>query len=400
MAHAPSSVLGGRHRRLRESLAGRGLDALVLTHLPNIFYLTNFPGSSAVVLLTSTALLFITDFRYVAAVEAALASPTGCPGASLVPVESSYDETLVDLLRSRDLRRVGFEAAHVPFAQHARWAAALGQDGRGEAADGGSGIALMPADRIVESLRVRKDEHEVATLRAAAGLLPGVFERIVAEVRPGRSEREVAARVDWIIKDAGFERTAFETIVASGPNSALPHARPGARLVAPGDLVVLDFGGVYDGYCVDLSRTVSIGDPDYEARRVYSAVSAAHAAALAASREGATSRTIDRAARGTLEQEALGDRFGHGTGHGLGIEVHEEPWLRRTKPPKTDRVPEVGDQGSGAAGDTTIEAGMVFTIEPGVYVPGWGGVRIEDDVLVTPDGPEILTRVRRELRIV
>ncbi len=407
MAYALSDVLADRHRRLRQALVDRDLDALVVTHLPNVFYLTNFTGSSAIVVLTRESLFFVTDFRYVTAVESSWATPSGCPGASLVRVANSYDETLIDLLRQATPGRVGYEAADVPVAQYGRWVAGLaGQpvdrasiEPAPDASTGRAGM-LVATERFVEAERIRKDAHEVATLRRAADMLTASFGRILAEVRPGRTERQVAAHIDWVLKDTGFDRPAFDTIVASGPNGALPHARPGGRPLAAGDLVVLDFGGVYDGYCVDLTRTASLGDPNAEARRVYAAVVEAHAAGIASSRPGATVRDVDRAARGTLERLGLGEAFGHGTGHGLGIEVHEEPWLRKTQPPTSPDAAQATARAGPAAGDQVIERGMVFTIEPGAYLPGWGGVRLEDDVLVTDDGAEVLTQVARELAIV
>jgi len=431
MGYALRDVLANRHRRLRQALVDRELDVLIITYLPNIFYLTNFGGSSAIVLLTRDSLYFITDFRYLTAVESDWASPSGCPNASLIRVDTTYDETLVSVLRSTGARCIGFEAARVPFAQYGRWASGLGlavpgataaPAPRPEAQTGGGDdhrVKLVPTERFVEAERARKDAHEVTTLRQAAEMLTAAFGRILAEVQPGRTERQVGARIDWIMKDAGFDRSAFETIVASGPNGALPHARPGLRRLSTGDLVVLDFGGVYDGYCVDLARTVSLGEPDAEARRVYAAVVEAHGAGVAASRAGATARDIDRAVRGTLERLGLGEVFGHGTGHGLGIEVHEEPWLRRSRSPgpsraggpaedrartATPRDSTRNEEGAAASepdGDTpvVIENGMVFTIEPGAYLPGWGGVRLEDDLLVTPDGPELLTHAPRELAV-
>ena len=253
MGYALTDVLADRHRRLRQALADRQLDAVIVTHLPNIFYLTNFVGSSAIVVLTPRDLYFITDFRYVTAVEDSWASPSGCPNASLVRVETAYDETLAGLLRFVGVRRVAFEAARVPFAQYGRWVSGLGYPIPGTGVvdppaaardDTGQACVLVPTERLIEAERVRKDAHEMATLRHAAGLLTEAFERILAEVRPGRLERQVGARIDWILKDCGFDRLAFETIVASGPNGALPHARPGPRPLAAGDLVVLDFGGV------------------------------------------------------------------------------------------------------------------------------------------------------------
>jgi Xaa-Pro aminopeptidase len=184
------------------------------------------------------------------------------------------------------------------------------------------------------------------------------------------------------MRGAGYERLAFDTIVASGPHAALPHHRAGDRILGAGDLVVLDFGGVLDGYCCDLTRTVSIGPPSPEARRLYIAVYDAHQAAIAAIRPGVESTAVDAAARRVLEARGLGEAFGHGTGHGLGLEIHEEPRITRPRPD----VPSV-----------PLVPGMVFTVEPGAYLPGFGGVRIEDDVLVTDTGCEVLTSVPREL---
>src|SRR5262249_35824643 len=195
----------------------------------------------------------------------------------------------------------------------------------------------------------------------------------------GRSELDIAMAIDNRIRQAGFSKTAFDTIVAAGPNAALPHAKPGERRLVEGDLVVLDFGGVYDSYCVDLTRTVAVGRASQRAREVYGAVLDAHDRAIAAVKPGTSRFVIDAAARDTLGRYGLGEAFGHGTGHGLGIEVHEDPRITRKKP---DDV---------SVHDEVVAAGMVFTIEPGAYLPGWGGVRIEDDVLVTEGGVETLT---------
>jgi Xaa-Pro aminopeptidase len=221
----------------------------------------------------------------------------------------------------------------------------------------------------------------VATLREAAARLDAVMPPVLAAVRAGESERQIAAVIETAMRHAGYERPAFDTIVASGPHSAMPHYRAGMRVLASGDLVVLDFGGVLDGYCCDLTRTVSIGPPSDEMRRVYDAVRDAHAAAVAAVKPGVDASMVDTAARELLRERGLADAFGHGTGHGLGLDVHEEP---RVGKPRADLPP------------VTLVPNMVFTIEPGAYLPGFGGVRIEDDVLVTEDGCEVLTHVRRD----
>ena len=237
--------------------------------------------------------------------------------------------------------------------------------------------ALVPTERLVERVRLIKDGVELDTLREAGRRLGRLALEVPEFVRAGRTERAIAADIDTAVRRAGFSRPAFETIVASGPNSALPHARPTDRPVGVGQPTVLDFGGVYGGYCVDLTRTVQLGAVSERQARLYAAVREAQDAAIRAVRPGVAASAIDAAARSVLERHGLGEAFGHGTGHGLGLEVHEEPRIARQSP----RLP-----------DQVIEPGMVFTIEPGVYVPGVGGVRIEDDVLVTVDGCEVLTR--------
>jgi Xaa-Pro aminopeptidase len=242
----------------------------------------------------------------------------------------------------------------------------------------------VPTEGIVEAARVIKDDYEAGVLREAAGRLSEVARTVVREVRAGKTERAVAASIDLRLRQAGFERPAFDTIVAAGPNAALPHARPTERRLSEGDLVVLDFGGVYDSYCVDLTRTVVLGRASERAREVHGAVLRAHDRAVAAVKPGQSRFAIDAAARDSLAEQGMGEAFGHGTGHGLGIEVHEDPRIVRRRP-DTD------------ARDEAVSPGMVFTIEPGAYFPGWGGVRIEDDVLVTDTGAELLTDVPTDL---
>ena len=379
MSHAPSDTLSRRHQRVRKAAAAGVLDALVVTSLPNILYLTNFTGSSAIVVVTAERLCFLTDFRYVTALEETRATRHACPGLELIRVDGSYDAALAALLTSLNAKKIGFEAAHLTVGRHTWLTATL----RNAAA---APPELVPTDGTVERLRVRKDPYELETLREAARRLSAVANGVFEEVRRGRTERDVALAIDWRIHQAGFERPAFDTIVASGPNAALPHARPGGRTLTEGDLVVLDFGGVYDSYCVDLTRTVSIGTPSARARQVHAAVLDAHDRAIASVAPGRSRFAIDRAARDTLTGYGLGEAFGHSTGHGLGIEIHEEPRVTRRRP---------DDPPSGS--DDKVAAGMVFTIEPGAYLAGWGGVRIEDDVIVTQDGVEVITDVTTDL---
>ncbi|HMD33534.1 MAG TPA: Xaa-Pro peptidase family protein [Vicinamibacterales bacterium] len=382
MSSAPSSALSRRHAAIRQSIAERQLDALVVTSMANILYLTNFTGSSAIVVMMEDQVIFVTDFRYVTALQEARAA-NACPDLDLVTVEGSYDATLAGVLAALPARRVGFEASNLTVGRY-DWLSHALPHGRE------SGPELIATDGIVERARVIKDQYEIETLREAARRLSAVARGVVDEVRIGRRERDVALAIDFRLRREGFEKAAFDTIVAGGPNAALPHAHPGERTFAEGDLVVLDFGGVYDSYCVDLTRTVSVGRASTRAREVYGAVLEAHDRAIGAVAPGRSRFEIDGVARSVLASHGLAEAFGHGTGHGLGIDVHEEPRITRPRPgeesapgrdPKTDAV----------------AAGMVFTIEPGAYLAGWGGVRIEDDVLVTDRGVEVLTDVPTDL---
>lgn len=388
MPFASAEFLQARRNRLSSMLAEASLDALIVTHLPNIFYLTNFSGSAAIVVLTAERLTFLTDFRYITAVEDARRAGIGPIDLHLVRIEGSYDEALAKLLASSSGLRVGFEAEQLPVSRH-QWLI----DTLRQQAGGGRVPELVASSGLVERARLRKDAHEIATLRAAAARLSAITPDILGEARRGRTEREVAAAIEWRMRQGGFDKAAFDTIVGSGPNGALPHAHPGGRILTDGDLVVLDFGGVYDGYCVDSTRMVSLGPPDREAVRVFDAVAEAHAAAVQAVKPGASRFAIDRAARETLARHGLAEYFGHGTGHGLGIEVHERP--RITRPPSTPS----GTSGAASEDDEAVDVNMVFTIEPGAYLPGRLGVRLEDDVLVSPSGVELLTSAARELAI-
>ena len=314
-----------------------------------------------------------------------------------VQVASSYEETICDVLKASSATRtttesntrttVGIESAHMTVARY-EWL---------ERAFAGSGVTLRGTTGLVESLRQVKDAHELATMREAGRRISDVMTETLSGLRAGRREREVAGDIDWAIRAAGFDGPAFETIVAGGSNTALPHARPGARTLEAGELVLLDFGGIYNGYCVDLTRVASLGSPDSRAVRWHAAVREAHAAALAAVGPGVRASAVDTAARAVLERLGFGAAFGHGTGHGLGVEVHEAPRVGKRR----RAVPSGGSPGStGDAEDVRLGPGMVFTVEPGVYVPGHGGVRLEDDLVVTADGYELLTHVSLDLFVV
>ena len=375
MGFPGSDSLTARHRAIRNRLAALGLDGLVVTNPTNIRYLSNHAGSAGTLVVTHSEVHLLIDFRYEESVRSVQASDAACPGLRTWPVPASYDEALIEMLSGLTMpAKLGIEAAHLTVARK-EWLERTSTSRR-------LALTWTSTERVVEQPRLVKDASEIATLRDAAARLTGVAESAFRSIRPGVTEREVAGSIEMAMRAAGYERLAFDTIVASGPNAALPHYRAGTRILKPGDLVVLDFGGVLDGYCSDLTRTVSVGAPTPDALRLHAAVRDAQRAAMAAVKPGVPATSVDGAARGLLESRGLGNAFGHGTGHGLGLDIHEDP---RVGPPRSHSA------------SVQLEPGMVFTIEPGAYLPGMGGVRIEDDVLVTGDGCEVLTSVPREL---
>ena len=372
-----AATVESRLSRARGLMRAAGIDTLVVTHLPNLRYLTGLAASAGALVILPSRCRVLVDFRYVTVAETlAAALPPGLLDVHQVPL--GYDAAIADTLTEEGSLRVGIEAAYLPVARFnalsVRLAAAPARAGQ----DADPAPVLVATERLVERIRAVKDDTEIAALRQGAARLSAVARRLPELAVPGRTETEVAHLIDEAMRQGGFSRPAFDTIVASGPNSALPHARPTERRLAAGDPTVLDFGGVYDGYCVDLTRTVQLGAPSGALRQMFTAVAEAQRAAIAAVRPGVRPSAIDAAARGVLEACGLGEAFGHGTGHGLGLEVHEEPRVSR---------PVAG------LPDDPVAPGMVFTIEPGAYVPGVGGVRIEDDVLVTAAGCDVLTDV-------
>ena len=337
------------------------LDAFIVTHLPNIFYLTGFSGSSGIVLVTQNRAILLTDSRYT------IQAKQEVTDAQVKIVRGSLWKAVAEQVEQRPVRRVGFEAAHLTVLQKA----ALGKFA-------GKRIHWMPWDGKVEDLRVIKDESELVTMREAARIACSSWEETLPLVKPGLSEIDLAAEIEFRMRRKGADGPAFDTIIASGERGAWPHARASRKLVKKNELVVFDLGAILRGYSSDLTRTVCVGRASSEKRRWYAAVLEAQQAARQALRPGVTAEQVDAAARGVLKQAGLERRFTHSTGHGLGLEVHESPRLGR------------GDQ-------SVLRAGTVVTLEPGVYIEGTGGIRIEDDAVVTNTGAEFLTDATREL---
>ncbi len=347
-----------RRAAVREWMDAEEVAALLVSGAPNVLWLTGFTGEGMLVLDDDGALL-CTDSRYeVQAAEEA-------PGLE-VAANSGHLDQAIERLNAGGATRVGFEGSHLSYARYERLA------------DGLEGAETVPLGDETKRLRAIKDSAEVATIRRAAGVADAAFGELRKTLAPGISEREVAEELRRLMVLGGAEKPSFDTIVASGPNGAKPHARPGHRAIAEGDPIVIDWGAVVDGYCSDCTRTVIVGEPDARQREVWEAVREAQMEAMEGLRPGMTGAEVDAIARGMLEARELADYFGHGLGHGVGLEVHELPRLSQK-------------------GEEALEAGMVVTIEPGVYIEDWGGVRLEELVLVTEDGAEAVTAAPYDL---
>lgn len=347
---------------LVDSLTISHLDGLLITSLPNIRYLTGFSGTSALLFVTAREVFLVTDFRY----QTQVRTEVGDLARIQVEPQSLWTGLWQSLAQAGYVEVAGFESSHLVHRDFQRLIEA------------GTRPLWRATTDLVETLRERKDDDEVARIRAAAEMATAALERTLPAVRAGMSELEVAGVLEKSIRDAGSEAFPFPSIVASGPRSALPHARSSAREIARGDFLLLDFGAASGGYCADITRTVVVGKSTEEQRAVYDVVRQANETAAAEVRAGMRGREADALARDYIERCGYGEEFGHGLGHGLGIEVHEAPRLSRTA-------------------DGVLAPGAVVTIEPGIYRPGWGGVRIEDDVHLAAAGPELLTQFTHEL---
>jgi len=359
-------VVAGRLSGLQGSLAEAGVDAVLVSCLANVRYLTGFTGSAAQLAVLEDQVLLTTDGRYRAQVaEQVRAAGVGDLVDVVVGGVQVQRDAVVDAVGRGAGRRVGLEADHVSWAGQRRWAESLPE------------VTLVATSGLVEKLRAVKDATEIAAMARAAAIADAALAEVLVLVAPGHSEQAVAQALDSAMRRLGAEDRAFETIVASGPNSAMPHARPTDRLIAPGDAVVVDFGATADGYRSDMTRTFLVGHPEAELAEIWALVAKAQAAGVAAVQPGVSAGEVDGTCRHIIDEAGRGDQFEHGTGHGVGLDIHEAP--------------------SVSSGSTAILVpGTVVTVEPGVYVAGLGGVRIEDTVVVTSDGCRPLTRFPKE----
>ncbi|MGH9412396.1 MAG: M24 family metallopeptidase [Terriglobales bacterium] len=352
-----------RQTALRQRMAQGGVDGLLVTHLPNVRYLCGFSGSNALLLVSAARALLFTDGRYREQARQQVVAAT-------VVVPPQGDLWKAAAARAARLARIGLDSDHLSVAQRARWLAHWA----------GKANGLKAAEGWIEALRAVKEPEEIEAIARAVRLASSALLPTLKRYREGMAETELAGWLEFALRRAGGEGLAFDTILAGGAHGALVHAQPSRQPLPPHGFVVIDYGVILAGYHSDMTRTVHIGKAGSKQRSVYQAVLDAQLAALAAVRPGATGAAVDAAARRSLRQAGYGNYFPHSTGHGVGLEIHEAPRL-------------------AARASECLQAGQVITIEPGVYIPGWGGVRIEDVVQVTEGGAKVLTPSPKELLI-
>lgn len=367
--------VAGRLGRLRAGFDDAGIDALLVTRLPNVVYLTGFTGSAAMVLVTVTEAILVTDGRYRDQAAEQIASRSVDARVVIGATSAEQGRALGAAVTDAGVGRLGLEAHGVTWSQQRTFADEWFTDAE-----------LVATTGLVETLRTIKDVGEIDRIEAACDIADAALGDLLDSLADGPSEREFAIALEFEMRRRGASANSFDPIVASGPNGAKPHARPSGRVIERGELVVIDFGCIVDGYCSDMTRTVSVGDPGPEARKVWDVVAESQAAGRDALGAGERCAAVDQACRDVIDAAGWGDAFLHGTGHGVGVEIHEDPRVAATS-------------------SDTLRIGEVVTVEPGVYLTGIGGVRIEDTLVVTSEkaggasrpGARSLTKFPKEL---
>ncbi len=351
-----------RLQRLQEQLEKQSIEAVLITHPANRFYLSGFDGSHGALLIGAGEAYLFTDFRYSEQAE------KQAPHFNICPWKAKLSEAVAPCIDEAGWSALGFEEEQVTYTLYRELEEGLSAD-------------LVPLKGLVEELRIVKSEAEAAVLRRGAAVMDGAFEFLLNMMKPGMTEQEVALELEYYLRRHGSTETLFRYIVASGERGSMPHGIASQKPLQSGELVTVDFTGTFDHYATDMTRTIALGKPGPRAREIYEVVRLAQQEAREKIKPGMTGKEADALAREPIKEAGFGEYFGHGLGHGLGLEVHEQPAL-------------------SLRGETTLLPGMVVTIEPGIYIPGWGGVRIEDMVLITAGGVESLTRCTRELVVI
>jgi len=351
-----------RLKKLRQKLLEKELDAILISQPENRYYLSGFDGSAGFLLITAQDAILATDFRYIEQVK------RQAPEYKLFQITSDMVNWFGELTAGLNLKRLGFEARDISFDMYRQLNSALDKKQ--------SSLKFVPLDELVESLRVVKEAEEIELITKAAEISDNAFQYIEETIHTGMSEKEVAWEMEKFMRENGSQDMPFEIIVASGPNSALPHAKPSERAIQAGEPVLFDIGAKIDGYSSDLSRTICLGAPDDTFKKVYDIVLGAQLTALSIIKESMTGEQADSLARTVIAEAGYGEAFGHALGHGVGLAAHEAPRL-----------------GPGSA--EKLGSGMVFTVEPGIYLPGWGGIRIEDLVVMENGQIRVMSKARK-----
>ena len=352
-----------RVEKCRSIFAQYDLDGFLITSAVNRRYLTGFTGTSGAVLLTEQDAVFITDFRYVQQAEEQI------NGFHIVRHSGPIEETIRDEVQRRRVKRLGFEQDRLTYGTYRKYAEVF------------SPTELVPVSGAIEQLRLVKDEQEIELIKKAVDIVDRTYEHILRMIKPGMKEKEVANELEFHMRKLGASSSSFDMIVASGTRSALPHGVASDKTIERGDFITLDFGAVYNGYMSDMTRTFALGEADDQLKEIYDVCLEAQRIGVENIRAGMTGQEADALCRDYITAKGYGKAFGHSTGHGIGLEIHEGPVL-------------------SSRSNVTLRPGMVVTVEPGIYLAGRGGVRIEDDVLITETGCEILTQSTKELLMV
>lgn len=347
--------------KLRNEFEQHGIDAMLLTSTYNVRYMTGFTGSAGTAIVTKDRAVFITDFRYTEQ------AGKQAQGYEVRQAGKGMLDEVVKVVKELGIRQLGFEQDHVTYALHNKFSSNID-------------AALVPVSGLIEKIRMTKTDEELAVLKAAAEIADAAFRHITEFIAPGKTELEVSNELEFFMRKQGATSSSFDIIVASGMRSALPHGVASDKVIETGDFVTLDFGALYNGYVSDITRTVAIGEPSEKLKEIYNIVLEAQVTALEKIKPGMTGKEADAISRDIIKAKGYGEAFGHSLGHGIGLEVHEGPGLSH-------------------ASETVLEKGMTVTVEPGIYLPGVGGVRIEDDIIITGTGNERLTHSTKDLLI-
>jgi len=353
---------GDRIQKLRQELANRDLDGIFVSQPENRYYLSGFDGSAGYLLITAQHAILATDFRYVEQ------AGQQASGYEVFKISGSTEDWFPRLLAELDLGRLGFETEHITYAVYRQLSDTLNKNQ--------SRLQLVPVDGLVDSLRATKEPEEIELITRAAEISDRAIEYFREIIRPGMTEVAIAWEVEKFLRENGSQAVPFSAIVASGLNSAMPHARPSERQIETGEPVLIDIGARFGKYASDISRTICLGDPDETFNKIYDIVLGAQLTALSMIKDGMRGDEADGLAREVIEQAGHGDAFGHSLGHGVGLAAHERPRL-------------------GPNSDEVLTSGMVFTVEPGIYLPGWGGVRIEDLVVMENGGIRLISKASK-----